>query len=336
VELVQKIRENAKKHCKRIVLAEGTDERTLRAADIAVKEGLAAITVLGNESKIREMAAKFGLSGIEKLQIIDPLHHSDRQRYAEIMVGLRKSKGLTQEGALKLLDDPLYYAAIMIKAGDADGEVAGAANATGDVLRPAFQFIKTKPGTSIVSSAFFLQLKDTQFGEKGLFVFADCAVNPNPNAQELAEIAVSTADTARILGEMDPKVAMLSFSTMGSAHNEYTEKVVNATQLVKSMRPDIKVDGEIQLDAAIIPEIGQRKAPGSAIAGKANVLIFPTLEAGNIGYKLVERLAHAQAVGPVLQGMAAPVNDLSRGCNVEDIVNVIAITVLQAAGSDLK
>ena len=330
MKLIQQIRENAKRHNKRIVLPEGMDERTLQAAETAVKEGIAQVILLGNESRIKEKASELGLDFSKDILIVDPAIHPSRNKYAAMMAEIRKSRGLSTEEALSLLDDPLYYAVMMIKAGDADGEVAGAANATGDVLRPAFQFIKTKPGTRIVSSAFFMQVPDESFGEKGLLVFADCAVNPNPNAEELAEIAANTADTARCLGNINPRVAMLSFSTMGSARNEYTEKVVQATQLVKAARPDLKVDGEMQLDAALIPEVGQRKAPGSPIAGNANVLIFPSLEAGNIGYKLVERLAHAQALGPVLQGMAAPINDMSRGCTADDIVNVIAITVLQA------
>jgi len=247
------------------------------------------------------------------------------------MLQLRKAKGLTQADAERLIEDPLYLATLMIKAGDVDGEVAGAANSTGDVLRPAFQYVKTLPGISVVSGAIFMILKDKIFGHNGILVFADCAVHPNPTDRELAEIAVSSAKTARSVGGFDPKVAMLSFSTKGSARHELVDKVARATQIAREMDPSIAIDGEMQADAAIIPAIGQSKAPGSTIAGNANVLIFPDLQSGNIGYKLVQRLGHAETVGPVLQGMAAPINDLSRGCSVDDVVSLIAITVNQAA-----
>jgi len=250
-----------------------------------------------------------------------------------LLVELRKKKGLTREEATKLVEDPLYLATLMIKNGDADGEVAGAQNATGDVLRPAFQVVKTKPGISVVSGAFLMILKDKEFGEDGLLVFADCAVHPNPTDKELAEIAVATGETTRAIAGFEPRIAMLSFSTKGSAKHEMVDKVVNATKIAKEMDPSLKIDGELQADAAIIEAIGQKKAPESEIAGKANVLVFPTLETGNITYKLVQRLAHAEAVGPVLQGMAAPINDLSRGCSVSDIVNLVAITANQAAGN---
>lgn len=239
---------------------------------------------------------------------------------------------MTAEQAEKLLENPLYLSVMMIKKGDADGEVAGADNATGDVLRPAFQIVKTKPGVSVVSGAFFMILPDKSYGEDGLMVFADCAVHPNPTASELAEIAVCTGETARAIGGIEPKIAMLSFSTKGSAKHEMVDKVVEATRIAKEMAPNMQIDGELQSDAAIVPEIAAKKAPDSDIAGKANVLVFPTLETGNITYKLVQRLAKAEAIGPVLQGMAAPINDLSRGCSVSDIVNLVAITVNQAAG----
>nr|WP_245625882.1 phosphate acetyltransferase [Marinifilum fragile] len=248
------------------------------------------------------------------------------------MVELRKKKGMTMEQAMELVQDPLYLATLMIKAGDADGEVAGALNATGDVLRPAFQIVKTMPGISVVSGAFIMILKDKNYGDDGMMVFADCAVHPNPTASELAEIAVATAKTTKAIAEMEPRVAMLSFSTMGSAKHEMVDKVAEATRLAKEMAPEFQIDGEMQADAAIVEAIGAKKAPGSKVAGKANVLVFPTLEVGNIGYKLVQRLAGAEAVGPVLQGMAAPINDLSRGCSVSDIVNLVAITANQAAG----
>jgi phosphate acetyltransferase len=332
MDLLNQIKEKAKKNLQRIVLPESYEERTLKAADIAISEGLAKIILIGNPDKIALSAKQWNLSNISKASIVDPENNPKAGEYADLMVELRKSKGLTKDQALNLLKDPLYLATVMIKKGDADGEVAGADNATGDVLRPAFQYIKTLPGISVVSGAFLMFLKDKEFGNDGLMVFADCAVHPNPTAQELAEIAVSTGKTTRVIAGMEPRIAMLSFSTKGSAKHEMVDKVVKATEIAKQMDPSLKIDGELQADAAIIEKIGQKKAPGSEIAGKANVLIFPTLETGNIAYKLVERLAHAEAIGPVLQGMAAPINDLSRGCSVSDIVNLIAITANQAAG----
>jgi phosphate acetyltransferase len=239
---------------------------------------------------------------------------------------------MTMEQAATLVEDPLYLGVLLIKNKEADGEVAGALNATGDVLRPAFQIVKTLPGVSVVSGAFIMVMQDKQWGDNGVMVFADCAAHPNPTDKELAEIAVTTAKTARAIAGLEPRVAMLSFSTKGSAKHEMVDKVVSATRIAQSMDPDLKIDGELQADAAIVPAIGASKAPGSEIAGKANVLVFPTLETGNIAYKLVQRLAGAEAIGPVMQGMAAPINDLSRGCSVDDIVNVVAITACQAAG----
>ncbi|MBN1115828.1 MAG: phosphate acetyltransferase [Bacteroidales bacterium] len=331
MDLLNLIKENAKKNLQRIVLPESFEERTLKAADIILKEKLAKIILIGNPEKINNEAVKLGLTHIVEATVIDHENNPKEEEYAELMVELRKSKGLTKEDAKKLLRDPLYLATVMIKNGDADGEVAGADNATGDVLRPAFQYVKTLPGISVVSGAFLMFLKDKNFGEDGLMVFADCAVHPNPTAQELAEIAVSTAKTTKAIARIEPKVAMLSFSTKGSAKHEMVDKVRAATELAQKMAPELKIDGELQADAAIIDAIGKKKAPGSEIAGNANVLVFPTLETGNIAYKLVERLAHAQAVGPILQGMAAPINDLSRGCSVSDIVNLVAITANQAA-----
>jgi phosphate acetyltransferase len=332
MDLLSSIKTNAQKYYKRIVLPEGTEERTLKAADIVIGEKIAQIILLGNPDKIWDLSRSFGLKNIDKATIINPADHAKKNEYVNLMVELRKSKGLTHSNALKLIDDPLYLSTIMIKNGDADGEVAGAMNATGDVLRPAFQFVKTLPGISVVSGAFIMILKDKKFGNDGIMVFADCAVHPNPTDRELAEIAVATAKTTKAIAGFEPRIAMLSFSTKGSAKHEMVDKVVNATRFAKEMDPTLKIDGELQADAAIIEAIGKSKAPGSEIAGKANVLIFPTLEAGNIAYKLVQRLAEAEAVGPVLQGMAAPINDLSRGCSVSDIVNLIAITVNQAAG----
>lgn len=330
MNLLDRIKNEASKLQKRIVLPEGLEDRTLKAADEAIGQSLAKIILLGSAEVIIRKAQQLNLSNIGKAQIIDPTTSSDREKYANLMVELRGKKGLTKEKALELLNDPLYFGVLMIKCGDADGEVAGADNATGDVLRPAFQFIKTKPGISVVSGAFLMFLSNPAFGDNGLMVFADCAVNPAPNEDELAEIAASSAETARKIAKIEPRIAMLSFSTKGSASHEAVTKVAKATEIAKAKYPGLQIEGEIQADAAIIPSIGQKKAPGSAIAGHANVLVFPTLDAGNISYKLVQRMAGAEAVGPVLQGLAAPINDLSRGCSVSDIVNLIAITANQA------
>jgi len=328
---MQKIRENAKKANKRIVLPEGLEERTLKAADILLADEIAQIILIGNPEEIKKEAARLDLKHIEKATLIDPLKHEKKEAYADLMVEIRKSKGLTKEQAMKLIEDPLYLGTLIIKAGDADGEVAGAMNATGDVLRPAFQYVKTLPGMSVVSGAFIMIFEDKSIGQDGMLIFADCAVHPNPTAAELAEIAVATGRTTRAIAGFEPKIAMLSFSTKGSAKHEMVDKVVEATRLAKEMAPDLLIDGELQADAAIVAAIGKSKAPGSPIAGQANALVFPTLEVGNIAYKLVQRLAKAEAVGPVLQGMAAPINDLSRGCSVSDIVNLVAITANQAA-----
>jgi len=330
MDLIQSIKDSAKKLNNRIVLPESTEERTLEAADILAKEAIAQIFLLGNPNEIKAKAKELNLKNIEQTTIIDPAKHEKKQTYIDLLLELRKHKGLTEEEASKLVEDPLYLSTLMIKNGDADGEVAGAENATGDVLRPAFQIVKTKPGISVVSGAFIMTLKDTTYGENGQLIFADCAVHPNPTAEELAEIAVATADTTKAIAGFEPKVAMLSFSTKGSAKHEMVDKVVNATKIAKEKRPDLKIDGELQADAAIVDKIGKKKAPDSEIAGNANVLVFPTLETGNIAYKLVQRLAGAEATGPVLQGMAAPINDLSRGCSVDDIVNLVAITANQA------
>ena len=331
MDLLARIKEKAQNNIQRIVLPESDDDRTLMAADIILKEGLASIILIGNPAEIAARAVKLGLTNLGKASIVDPVSHPRKQDYIDLMLEIRSSKGLTKEQAEKLILNPLYLATLMIKAGDADGEVAGAKNATGDVLRPAFQYVKTLPGISVVSGAFIMILKDREFGEDGMFVFADCAVHPNPTAKELAEIAVATGKTTRAIAGFEPRIAMLSFSTKGSAKHEMVDKVTEATRLAREMAPELQIDGELQADAAIIEAIGQSKAPGSKIAGKANVLVFPSLESGNIAYKLVQRLAHAEAIGPVLQGMAAPINDLSRGCSVSDIVNLVAITANQAA-----
>jgi phosphate acetyltransferase len=336
MELLEQIKMNARRYDKRIVLPEGTEERTLKAADVILAENIARLTLLGDPAQIHSMADGFGLKNIDNAKIINPLDHSKKESYTDLLVELRRSKGLTREEASKLVEDPLYLGVMMIKSGDADGEVAGARNTTGDVLRPALQIVKTAPGISVVSGAFIMILKDKEFGSDGVIVFADGAVHPDPTDQELAEIAVATARTMRDIVGADPKVALLSFSTMGSAKHPMVDKVVNATRMAREMAPEFMFEGELQADAALIEAIGQKKAPGSKIAGKANVLVFPNLECGNIAYKLVERLAHAQAIGPVLQGMAAPINDLSRGCSVSDIINVVAITANQAAGITAK
>ena len=332
MDLLTSIKNNAKKHDKCIVLPEGTEERTLKAADQIIAEGLARIILLGNKSEIENLAASYGLKNISSATLIDPVDHPKKEFYADMLFEIRKNKGLSREEALKLVEDPLNLATLLIKNGDADGEVAGAANATGSVLRPAFQIVKTLPGISVVSGAFIMIMPDKKWGEDGILVFADCAVHPDPTAEELAQIAVMTAQTTRAIVGVEPKVAMLSFSTKGSANHPMCDKVIEATRIAKEMQPDLMIDGELQADAAIVEAIGKSKAPGSAIAGQANVLVFPNLEVGNIAYKLVQRLAGAEAVGPVLQGMAAPINDLSRGCSVDDIVNLVAITVNQAAG----
>ena len=332
MELLDYIKENSRKLNKRIVLPEGYEERTIQAADIAIKEKLARIILIGNPEEINDHSSKLGLKYISKATIVDPKSHEKKDHYIKMMVELRKSKGMTTEEASRLIEDPLYLGVLMIKNGDADGEVSGADHATGDVLRPAFHYIKTAPGISVVSGLFIMILPDKSFGENGVLFFADGGVIPNPSDKELAEIAITTAQSAKALGGFEPKIALLSFSTKGSAKHELVDKVVSATKIAQQMAPDLLIEGELQGDAALVESVSQKKAPGSKIAGKANVLIFPNLDCGNIAYKLVQRLAHAEALGPILQGLAAPVNDLSRGCSVSDIVSIIAITSNQAAG----
>jgi phosphate acetyltransferase len=332
MELLDRIKQNAKKHNQRIVLPEGYEERTIKAADIAIQEGLAQIILIGDPAEIKSHAEKLGLKNITKATVVNPLSHEKKEHYINMMVELRKSKGMTKEEASKLIEDPLYLGVLMIKNGDADGEVSGADHATGDVLRPAFHYVKTAPGITVVSGAFIMIHPDKKFGENGVIIFADGAVHPDPDEKQLAEIAIASANTARAICGFEPKIAMLSFSTKGSAKHAMVDKVVNATRIAREMAPDLQLDGELQADAALIEAIGKSKAPGSVIAGKANVLIFPDLNSGNIAYKLVQRLAGAEAIGPVLQGMAAPINDLSRGCSVNDIVSMIAITANQATG----
>ncbi len=331
MELIDQIKLNAKKFNKRIVLPEGYEERNLKAADIAIAEGLAQIILIGDPKDISSKAEQFGLKNLSRAVIVDPVSHGKKEHYIDMMVELRKSKGLTREEAAKLIEDPLYLGVLMIKNGDADGEVSGADHATGDVLRPAFQYVKTAPGISVVSGAFVMILQDKSFGKDGVIVFADGAVHPDPTDRELAEIAVAAGQTARAICGFEPKIALLSFSTKGSARHALVDKVVSATKIAREMAPDMMIDGELQGDAALVEAIGQKKASGSQIAGQANVLVFPDLNCGNIAYKLVQRLAKAEAIGPILQGMAAPINDLSRGCSVSDIVSMIAITANQAA-----
>lgn len=332
MDFLEKLKEKAANNKKRIVLPEGVEERTMRAADVILEEGFADIILIGDPEEIATESRRHFLKNISKATIVDPKNHEKKEEYTDLLFDLRKKKGMSREQAAQFVENPLYLSVLMIKNGDADGEVAGADNATGDVLRPAFQIVKTQPGISVVSGAFIMVLKDKEFGEDGIIVFADGAVHPDPTTEELAEIAVSTGQTTRKILGIEPRVAMLSFSTKGSAKHDMVDKVVNATRIAKEKDPDLKIDGELQVDAAIIPEIASKKAPDSEIAGHANVFIFPSLETGNIAYKLVQRLAHAEAIGPVLQGMAAPINDLSRGCSVSDIVGLVAITANQAIG----
>lgn len=336
MDLIERIRQKARLDCQRIVLPEGDEDRTVMAADAIIREKLCYVILIADPAEVEKKVHQYGLKNIEKATIVNPKDHPKKQEYTELLYELRKGKGLSMEEAAKLVEDPLYLGTLMIKAGDADGEVAGARNATGDVLRPAFQIVKTMPGFSIVSGAFIMILKDHSFGEDGIIVFADGAVHPDPDEKQLAEIAVATAATTRSILGFEPRIAMMSFSTKGSAKHPMVDKVVNATRIAKEMDPTLVIDGDLQADAALIESIASSKAPDSPIQGNANVLIFPDLNVGNVAYKLVQRLAKAEAIGPVLQGMAAPINDLSRGCSVSDIVNLVAITSNQAAGLKLK
>ena len=330
MSLMNQIVERAKANKQRIVLPEGTEERTLKAANQLLADEVADLILIGNPDEIAGLAKEWGLENIGKATIIDPANHPKKEEYAQLLCELRKKKGMTIEEARKLVENPLYLGCLIIKAGDADGQLAGAKNTTGDVLRPALQIIKTTPGITCVSGGMLLLTQAPECGENGVLFVGDVAVTPMPDANQLAQIAVCTAQTAQAVAGIDPRVAMLSFSTKGSAKHEVVDKVTEALAIAKEMAPELKIEGELQADAALVPRIGQSKAPGSEIAGYANVLVFPCLEVGNIAYKLVERLGHATAIGPVLQGIARPVNDLSRGCSIDDIYNMVAITAMQA------
>lgn len=329
--LIDQIIARARSNRQRIVLPESLEERTITAADKAIADGLAEIILIGNRDEILAYAAKLGLKNIDKATIIDPATSGKTAEYAKLLYELRKSKGMTEEQARELVKNPLYFGCLIIKSGDADGQISGALSTTGETLRPALQIIKCAPGISCVSGAMLMVTQTPEYGEDGVLVIGDVAVTPMPDANQLAQIAVCTAQTAKsVAGFAEPRVAMLSFSTKGSAKHEVVDKVVEATALAKQLDPTLKIDGELQADAALVPSVGSKKAPGSDIAGKANVLVFPNLEVGNIGYKLVQRLGRADAIGPILQGIARPVNDLSRGCSVDDIYKMVAITACQA------
>lgn len=330
MELIEQLIARAKANKQRIVLPEGTEERTLKAANQVLTDGVADLIILGNVDEIHDLAKQWGLGNIDKATIIDPATSPKKEEYAQLLAELRKKKGMTIEEARQKVLDPLYFGCMIIKSGDADGQLAGARNTTGNVLRPALQIIKTAPGITCVSGAMLLLTHAPECGDNGVLVMGDVAVTPVPDANQLAQTAVCTAQTAKAVAGIDPRVAMLSFSTKGSAKHEVVDKVTEALGIAKQMAPELKIDGELQADAALVPSVGASKAPGSEIAGKANVLVVPSLEVGNIGYKLVQRLGHATAVGPILQGIARPVNDLSRGCSVDDVYMMVAITANQA------
>ncbi len=328
--IIEQLCARAKADKQRIVLPESLEERTITAADMALRDELADIILIGNREEILAYAQKLGLQHIEKATIIDPATSEKTEEYAQLLTELRAKKGMTIEKARQQVLDPLYFGCLIIKSGDADGQISGALSTTGDTLRPALQIIKCAPGITCVSGAMLLITPAHEYGDDGVLVMGDVAVTPMPDANQLAQIAVCTAQTAQAVAGLDPRVAMLSFSTKGSAKHEVCDKVIEATRLAQEMAPELKIDGEMQADAALVEKVGQKKCPGSPIAGHANVLIAPCLEVGNIGYKLVERLAHAEAIGPILQGIARPVNDLSRGCCVDDIYKMVAITACQA------
>lgn len=331
MELMNKLWNAAKENKQRIVLPEGDERRTIIATEKIYKLGLASPILIGDEEKIYSIAKELEVD-LTDVEIINPEKSDKLDQYVKAFYEIRKNKGMTMEKAERIVRDPLYFGTMMVKLDDADGMVSGAVHTTGDLLRPGLQIIKTMPGVSVVSSFFIMMVPGSEYGEEGMLLFSDCAVNPNPTYEQLAAIAIATADTAKNLCNIEPRVAMLSFSTMGSADHELVDKVRKATELAKELRPDLLIDGELQLDAAIVPKVAEQKAPNSKVAGKANVLVFPDLQSGNIGYKLVQRFAGAEAIGPMCQGFAKPINDLSRGCNSDDIVNVVALTAVQAQG----
>ena len=329
MSFIEEIKEKARKDIKTIILPEATDERILRATEMVKKENYAKIILLGNEEQIKQIAKEKEID-INGAKIINPETAENAEKYATQLYELRKAKGMTEEKAKELIKEPIYYGMMMLKQGDADGLVSGAAHSTSDTLRPALQILKTAPGTKLVSAFFIMVVPDCEYGANGTFIFADSGLNEEPDSEALSEIAISSSKSFEQLVGEEPKVAMLSYSTYGSAHSASTEKVIEATNKVKEKEPNLLVDGELQLDAAIIPEVAEFKAKGSPLKGQANVLVFPDLGAGNIGYKLVQRLAKAEAYGPLCQGIAKPVNDLSRGCSSRDIVGVVAITCVQS------
>ncbi len=331
MDFLQQIVARAKANKQRIILPEATEERTLKAADRVLADDIAEIILIGNPDEIHELAVEWGLNNIDKATIIDPMNNPKSEEYAALLAELRKKKGMTIEQARELVKNPLYLGCMIIKTKGADGQISGALSTTSDTLRPALQIIKCAPGISCVSGAMILVTKEKQYGENGIIVMGDVAVTPVPDADQLSQIAICTAETAKnVAGIADPRLAMLSFSTKGSASHEVVDKVVEATRLAKERNPQLKIDGELQADAALVPSVGSKKAPNSDIAGRANVLIVPCLEVGNISYKLVQRLGDAIAIGPILQGIASPINDLSRGCSIEDIYYMVAITSCQA------
>ncbi|MCQ2206204.1 MAG: phosphate acetyltransferase [Bacteroidaceae bacterium] len=328
--IIEQLIRKAQSNKQRIVLPESLEERTITAADKALADGLADIILIGSREAILDKAAQLGLQHIGQATIIDPATSPKTEEYAQLLAQLRAKKGMTIEQAREQVKNPLYFGCLVIKSGDADGQISGALSTTGDTLRPALQIIKCAPGITCVSGAMLLITNAHEYGDDGVLVMGDVAVTPVPDANQLAQIAVCTAQTAKAVAGIEPRVAMLSFSTKGSAKHEAVDKVTEATALAREMAPELLIDGELQADAALVPSVGEKKCPGSPVAGRANVLVAPCLEVGNIGYKLVQRLGGAEAIGPILQGIARPVNDLSRGCSVDDIYKMVAITACQA------
>jgi phosphate acetyltransferase len=328
MDIMKEFKRKARIDIQTIVLPEGDEPRIYLAAEQIIKEGLADIILLGDKNEILKQAN--GKIDLKKVEFIDPKNSSLTKEFSEKYFEVRKHKGITKQEALKIMKDPLYFGTMLVHTDRAQGMVAGSINTTGNVLSPAFQIIKTKPDISVVSGAFVMNIPGCKLGHDGILLFSDCAVNPNPDAKQLAEIAIASANTVRSLLDLEPTVSMLSFSTKGSAKHKMVDKIRKATEIAQKKAPNIEIDGELQADAALVPNVAEQKSPTSSVAGKANILIFPDLQSGNIGYKLVQRLANAEAIGPILQGIAKPVNDLSRGCSREDVINVSAITAVQA------